>query len=383
MTPHHRTRLVPWSIAGVALVVGVIVVGVALTRGGGDPASRFRFVPRPPPAAPGDDLDWWAPVHGEPLGVATDGREVAATALDEVRLLAAGDGRARWKAAVVGVRRYRPALGPDRVVATGEAELVVLDRADGARIAAVPFAGPGPASLVTTSTGRSVALAGSETGQLLAVDADRGVVLWSVDHPGEIATAPRTSGDTVLAVWHEPQRSTLRAFDAETGTIRWESPLGVVAGAPAVADGVVVVAHGEGIHSAVVHGLDAATGAERWQRALPGWWDVALEPAVGGGTAYLLDGMGTVVAVDPVTGAVRWRTETGRPLVDGRMALTDRAVMFASYDDELMVLDRADGRLRSAAPQPGVPVDLAATPDRLVVALRLANPSRVEARPLP
>ncbi|MBM3659164.1 MAG: hypothetical protein FJW95_06630, partial [Actinobacteria bacterium] len=228
-----------------------------------------------------------------------------------------------------------------------------------------------------------VALAGSETGQLLVVDAADGAVRWAVDHPGEIATAPRLAGGNVLGVWRGSDGSILRAVDVETGALRWETSLGAIAGAPAVVDGTVVVVHGERIHGAAAHGLDAATGAERWQTPLAGWWDAALEPVVGGGTVYLLDGMGTVVALDPTTGAVSWRSETGRPLVGGRLAISPDAVVFASYDDELMVLDRADGRLRAAEPQPGVPVDVATASDRLVVALRLASPSRVEARPVP
>jgi hypothetical protein len=69
--------------------------------------------------------------------------------------------------------------------------------------------------------------------------------------------------------------------------------------------------------------------------------------------------------------------------VSARLALAPEAVVFASYDDELMVLDRVDGRLRAVEPQRGVPVDVATARGRLVVALRLALPSRVEARPVP
>jgi outer membrane protein assembly factor BamB len=381
--PPRRRRLVAGLIAGVALLA-LVVVGVAL--GGGDRddgLGRLRLVPRPPAATPGDDVSWWAPVHGEPLGVAVDGPDVAAAALDEVRLLDGAAGRTRWKAAVPGVRRYRPAVAGDRVAATSETELVLLDRADGSPVASVPFAGPGPSALLVLADGSRVAVAGSETGQMLAVDATDGTVLWSVAHPGAIAVAPRGDGTRVLASWDDGARSTLRAFDARTGALRWERPLGAVAGPAVVAGGTVVVAHGEGIHAAAAHGLDPTTGAERWLTPLPGWWDPALEPAVSPDAVYLLDGMGTVVALDPASGGVRWRRETGRPLVDGRLALTADAVVFASYDDELMVLDRADGALRAADPQRGVPVDVAGAGERLVVALRLASPSRVEARPAP
>ncbi|MFM8304249.1 MAG: hypothetical protein ACKOA9_08140 [Actinomycetota bacterium] len=58
-------------------------------------------------------------------------------------------------------------------------------------------------------------------------------------------------------------------------------------------------------------------------------------------------------------------------------------MVFASYDDELVVLERANGHLRSAEPQGGVVADLAVMPGRLVTALRLGAPSRIEAQPEP
>jgi outer membrane protein assembly factor BamB len=383
---HHRFRAVPVLISGIALLLAVAVVALVAGRPGGGAAelpSAIRFLPHPAPAGPADDLTWWVPVHGEPLGVAVDGSDVAAAALDEVRLIDRVSGRVRWKAQVAGVRRYRPALGGDRVAATSETDLVLLARADGARVATVPFAGPGPAAVLPATTGGSLVVAGSETGLLLAVDGGDGALRWSVSFPGEVTVAPGGDASTVVASWHDGAGATLRVLDGGTGTVRWETVVGPVAAPPVLVPGAVLVAGGEGIHTSTVRALDLGTGAPRWQIPLPGWWDDELEAAVDPSTAYLLDGMGTVVALDPATGRVRWRRETDRPLVDGRVVLTEGSVVFASYDDELMVLDRGDGRLRSVEPQRGVPVDLAVAGDRLVVALRLGAPSRVEARPGP
>jgi len=377
-----RSRVLVAFVAAGFVALLALVAGLGLGADG-DHGLRVRFAPNPPPAAPAADLAWWEPVHGEPLGVAVDGDDVAVDALDEVRLVDGATGRTRWKATVPGVRRYRPAVGGDRVAATSETELVVLDRADGARIAAVPYAGPGPAAILPAAGPGGVVIAGSEAGQVVAVDARDGAVLWSVSYPGMVTVAPRGDATTVVASWHEGPGATLRAFDPTTGALRWEAPLGLVAGPPVLSGDAVIVADGEGIHSAFVRSLDLATGRPRWQVPLPGWWEDEIEAAVGPGTVYLLDGMGTVVALDPATGTVRWRQETGRPLVDARLTLTPGAVVFASYDDELMVLDRADGHLRSAEPQPGVVIDVAAISGRLLTALRLASPSRVEARPEP
>ena len=378
-----RTRVVA-LLAGLAVVL--LGVAVLVARGGSHGAAPLavRFLPAGPgPRGPADGIDWWSPVRGEPLGVAVDGPDVAVAALDEVRLLDVANGRTRWKAGLPGVRRYRPALGADRVVATSETELALFDRADGARVATVGFAGPGPAGVLADAGGSPVVVAGSETGAVLAVDATTGAALWSATYPGSVTVAPRGADGTVVLSWHDDTGATVRAFDLRTGVRRWEVPAGVMAGPPTLGPGTVVFTAGDAVHGAQVRALDLLTGQVRWITPLDGWWDDELEPAADPTTAYLLDGMGTVVALDLRTGTIDWRQETGRPLVSGRVALTPAGVVFASYDDELLLLDRATGRVRAVEPQRGVPVDVATAGDRLVVALRLGAPSRVEARPEP
>jgi outer membrane protein assembly factor BamB len=378
----RRLRVLAATLALVAVAAAVVGVVVG---GRDDDGVGLRLLPTgSSPAGPAESVAWWSPVRGEPLGVAVADDDVAVTALDEVRLLDAADGRIRWKAEFPGVRRYRPAVGADRVAATSETELLVLDRATGRRIAAVPFDGPGPAAVVAGGPGRAVVVAGSEDGGFLAVDAATGDRLWSVAHPGQVTVAPRGDAGVVVASWHDHSGATLRAFDATSGRLRWETVLGPMAGAPLLVSGIVVVTDGEGIHTAFVRALELGDGLERWRVPLPGWWDDELEAAAEPPSAYLLDGLGTVVALDLRSGELQWRRETGRPLVSGRVALTPDAVVFASYDDELMVLDRATGHVRATEPQRGVPVDVAGRGSRgshgLVVALRLAVPSRVEAR---
>ncbi len=391
MTRSHRNlrtpRLLVVGVLGVLLVGAlVLAVGSWLLRDHTDAGPRgTRTVFRAGRDLEGPDagLDWWAPVHGEPLGVAADGTDVAAAALDEVRLLDVATGRARWKASLPGVRRYRPAVAGNRVAATSETELVLFDRRDGSRVATAPFAGPGPAAVLPMSGRSPLVVAGSETGAITAVDADTGAPRWAATYPGSVTVAPQAESGVVIASWHGSAGATIRALDPADGTVRWQATAGPVASAPAVAPGLVLFADGIGVHSAAVRALDARTGQERWRAELAGWFDDELEPVVDGSRLYIFDGMGAVTALDLASGKVQWREETGRPLVSGRLVLTKDAVVFPSYDDELMVLDRATGRLRSSAIQSGVPVDVAAADGRLVVALRLGAPSRIEAQTAP
>lgn len=381
----RRGRLVLAVVAVSACAVTVSLAPHAVERVlGGDPdPSTVRLAPvRPVRPGPANQIQWWTPVRGEPLGIAVDGTDVAAAALDEVRLLDGTDGSTRWKARFTGIRRYRPAIAGDRIAATSEAELALFDRSDGRRIATVPFDGPGPCAFLPGPSG-PLAVAGSESGALLAVDAASGASRWSVQYPGSVTIAPKSQGGVAIASWHRDDGATVRALDLADGSLRWQVDLGPVSGAVGVGAGLVFVVGGAGVHSAVVRGLDPTTGGATWTTPLPGWFDDELDPAVDGSTVYLVDGIGTVFALDAATGALRWRQETGRTVTDRGVVVTGGAVVFPSYDDELVVLDRATGRLRSARVQRGVPVDLAAAPDGLVVALRLAAPSRIEAHPEP
>lgn len=375
-----------WRAVLVVVLVGVLTGTVTACGGGSSgsgPDRRPARIPRAAPPGPAADLAWWSPVNGEPLGLAVDGDAVAVAALDEVRLLGVPDGRLRWRAAVPGVRRYRPAVAGDRVVATGERMLTLLDRRDGATVATVPVAGPGPVALLPDGAGALVAVAASESGAVVGVDATDGRVRWAADHPGSVMAAPVGAGGTGIVAWPGRTGGTVRAFAVATGAVRWERPVGPVVGAPLVHGDTVVLVEGPGVHGAVAVGLDLRTGAEGWRTPLPGWWDGAVEGVVGPDGVWLLDGMGTVVALDPASGRVRWRQETGRPLVQGRLALLPGAVAFASAADDLSVLDRSDGRIRSVRALGGVPADLVGTPGRLLVAVRLGRPSRVEALPAP
>ena len=129
--------------------------------------------------------------------------------------------------------------------------------------------------------------------------------------------------------------------------------------------------------------FDLLTGAERWSTAVAGYSERLVRPATDGTTAFILDGVGTVTALDLRTGAVRWQQATGASVIDSPVVVIGASVVFPSFSDALVVLDRATGALRSADVQPGVPIDVTSTPGHLVLALRLAAPSRVEARPVP
>jgi outer membrane protein assembly factor BamB len=375
-------RPIAIALGGVAAVA---VVTVMVMRSGSG-AEAHRFVSRPPrtlAAPPPPTVDWATPVRGEPTAVAADGADVFSVALGEVRRIDHETGTNRWRADIPGVGRARPAVGPTRVAVTTETEAVVLDRATGRRVSAFPVEGPSAATIVPGPGGTTTVVAASRSGIVVAGDAETGTIRWSAEYPGSIPTAPLAEGGAVVVAWRD-DTTTVRVFDDATGALRWQYDIGARAGAPTVTASLVVVVGGAGVHDATVRAIDLASGRERWTTSVPGFHEALVRPSGDGATSvYVVDGVGTVTAVDLASGVVQWQQATGTSVIDSPVVLTPRAVVFSTFADELVVLDRATGAVRSADVQRGVPIDMVAAGDRLVVALRLAAPSRIEARPAP
>jgi hypothetical protein len=95
------------------------------------------------------------------------------------------------------------------------------------------------------------------------------------------------------------------------------------------------------------------------------------------------DHFGTVTLIDTRSGRPRWQTPTREPILDTRVLLTAKAVALTTYGGRVVILDRRSGRvLRRVAPG-GFPVGLGVSGKRLIFAVRLARPDRVEAVLLP
>lgn len=154
-------------------------------------------------------------------------------------------------------------------------------------------------------------------GELLAMDAGSGKILWrqTLDFPTR--TAPMIAGGLVALV---TQNDLLLTFDAATGAPGWRftgqvlqntGPAVAISGAPAFADGIVVA----GFASGMLAALDANSGTTLWEQSLAAasgqagslnFSDIVAPPVISGGVVYAL-GMGnTAMAVDLHSGAKVW-----------------------------------------------------------------------------
>ena len=130
------------------------------------------------------------------------------------------------------------------------------------------------------------------------------------------------------------------------GEPRWTFPMGdpFVGTAPlVVGDTVVVPIRGEGLA-----GVDLATGQARWVETIAGQGTSSPVLLPGGDVAY---GVGSLVRLDPATGAVRWRV----PAVDtfGPLGVGDDAISELGFHDNQAVLlsvEAATGAVRWERP---------------------------------
>jgi outer membrane protein assembly factor BamB len=284
---------------------------------------------------------------------------------------------------------------------------VPMDRGDSGRSGVMP--GPGPAGTPTErwrfNVGQGVVLApvvvdgvayvgrgfdflgaSNQPGALFAVDTSTGEERWEFATLGQVQASPAVIADLVLVA---DTTGILYAIDIASGAERWRLTIGGFAAspvvahgvayvatssrsgatvAPAVADGVVILAAGAtttGPSETTLWAIDAATGTERWHKDdLPETSGLyAIEATTGGvrwqtstrafasglavseQTIYAGTGIdGVLVAIDVQTGVERWHVALHQPFPEQfAPAVADGRVFISVRSSDLIALDAATG----------------------------------------
>jgi outer membrane protein assembly factor BamB len=154
-------------------------------------------------------------------------------------------------------------------------------------------------------------------GELVAMAAGNGKVLWrqTLDFPTR--TAPMVAGSLVALI---VQNDLLLTFDAKSGTPGWRftgavgtpgSTAVAVTGAPAFSDGILVA----GFASGSLAALDANSGTPVWEQSYASAFgqassldfsDIVGAPVIADGVVYAISLGDTVMAVDLHSGAKVW-----------------------------------------------------------------------------
>lgn len=195
-------------------------------------------------------------------------------------------------------------------------------------------------------------------GELVALDAGSGKILWRQRFDAPVIGAPAVEGGTVYAVGRD---GTAMAVSAESGKIQWQvsgtrAASGMAAtGSPAVGDGLVVFPFASG----EVAGLETAEGTRKWGAAVAGQRvgrayaagivDLTGDPVISGGTVYIGSAAGRTAAFDAQTGERRWTAGEGAlnpPLVVGG------SVFVVNDEAKLVRLDADTGEVIWAVQMP-------------------------------
>ncbi|MQA74497.1 MAG: PQQ-binding-like beta-propeller repeat protein [Solirubrobacterales bacterium] len=190
---------------------------------------------------------------------------------------------------------------------------------------------------------------GVDQGEVLALRARDGKLLWRRQLPGRSETSPIVVGGNVIV---GSESGDVFAFNRRNGKVDWQvSTAGEVKGGLALDDGVLYGAN----YAGQVFALRASSGAYVWQSSTQGssfgrGGPVYSTPAVAFGRVYLGSIDGRVYSFDQDTGDLAWSHSTGDWVYAApAVAETRRAgptVYVGSKDQNFYALDAKTGAVR-------------------------------------
>jgi outer membrane protein assembly factor BamB len=232
-----------------------------------------------------------------------------------------------WNVSLPSPAAAQGALDGRRVYIPLESgQLIALDRETGANKWSVEFSSSWPPIV-----GNGVVFAAG-AGELLAVGAEHGDLLWRTSLDTALTTAPVLQGDSIVVHVKPGHLIALRTAD---GSEKWRTTIEEQAGLPAMAADAagVVVASG-----ARLSRLATADGGLEWTRELAG---VLGRPVVAGDRVFVGSTDNYLYAIEVTSGRLAWRYPAGGDVVGA--AADDRFVYFASLDNLLRALRRGSG----------------------------------------
>jgi outer membrane protein assembly factor BamB len=373
----------------VAILTVCVVAPVAVVRTGdaadaGSSGTHRRARPPRGAGAPRRVLPVWrAPSVDWPCTLLPDGPDMIAVADHHVRAYRIADGKRLWSTRVPKPLPRADARGFTVLIAT-EDSFVSLDRATGVvRWSVRSPEPPGPVALVGDLPGSQLAVGATEAGGLVGIDGRSGRARWSVRFPGRVLgplAVAKLDEDTevVAGVWSSPdgRDPVLRVVDGASGALRWQQPIALGAGAPAIAGDLVVVS--SGVEGSALRAFALADGRERWASRLEAPSQPDLVPLVDGDDIVTVDQEGTVAAVRSSDGARVWATATDALTTFARPIRVRDAVLVFNEQGEVLTLDRATGSIRARRRTPGGVIGLVGHGRRVALGLRLVRGAPVQ-----
>ena len=247
-----------------------------------------------------------------------------------------------------------PAVDGGRVFVQEANNLVGLDAESGRRLwtRRIRVAPSPPPTELRAGGGRVFV---SETDSIMSIDGVTGATVWSVHPDSQAVVSPALDATG----FYTGQRGVpvVYALDRNTGTIRWKVNVGAGYTFAAHVHGVAV--SGDTVYAAVERyldrngvsstgvlvALDRADGRELWRYETTTTKNYFIEAPLPLGTSVIVDdfGAGALVAIDVVSHREVWRTPVGGSI---GVVLVGGTLLTASVDHQARALDPATGTVK-------------------------------------
>jgi outer membrane protein assembly factor BamB len=375
MTVPERTLEADAAASGTAVVLPPPAPRDAWPQQGGDAAHAGGH-----PALGGTLARAWSSGFGSGTGyrrrlavgpVAGAGMVFAGDASSDVSAFDLASGGRRWLRDVSRENESAGSIGPGLglegetlYVATGLAELLALNVADGAVRWRVGL--PAPArGAPTIADGR--VFVPTVASQLLCLSAEDGRRVWTHRATATVTIpfglpAPAVEGEAVVCGFPSGELFALRVTD---GRVLWSESLAAagtgalsdiagVRASPAIAGGRVIAVGVGGLTICV----DLRSGRRLWEQETGG----TEAPWVAGEWVFLTNDVGQVAAIGRDSGQVRWATSLRPPARGSRPperislsapVLAGGRLLVGTGRDELVALDPASGEVTGRTALPG------------------------------
>jgi outer membrane protein assembly factor BamB len=188
-----------------------------------------------------------------------------------------------------------------------------------------------------------------DPGQVVALDAKTGKMLWKRALPGRTESSPVVVGNKVFLGC---ECGSLYALNAKTGGVEWSTDLGgEIKAAPAYDKGHLYVGtYGGGMYSVTATNGDVQWSASGLDSGLGGVGNFYATPAVAFGRIYVGNTDSRIYSFDEDTGEVAWTYSTGGYVYSGAAVADTKhsapTVYFGSYDGNAYALNAQNGDVR-------------------------------------
>jgi outer membrane protein assembly factor BamB len=235
-----------------------------------------------------------------------------------------------------------PVVDGARIFAgSGNGDVLAIDATNGHVVWRHPTAGHVRGS---PSVFEGLVYVGSFDGYVYALDQKSGAEIWKFATQGagidlkaagfdrrSVQSSPAVTQDLVVVGCRDAR---MYAIDRHTGLERWnvDNEMSWIVSSPAIAAGKAIAGTSDG---RFVQAVDLATGKETWRTRTDS--NSQASPAVAGDVVVTGDSLGSVLALDLATGRELWRVATGEAVYSSPL-VRDGHVYVGSDDGKLYAL---------------------------------------------